>query len=129
MGIFRPPESLDRAIFDRCKHSTGRPILLPDQGFPIGLFPDVEYQEESRVLSPGDRLFLYTNGFTEASDSSSREYGAEGLLEAIAASRSLSIQSTLDNLPDTLRCRRQNHRFSDDLSMLGVEYTGDTQTV
>jgi sigma-B regulation protein RsbU (phosphoserine phosphatase) len=128
MGVFRPPESPDRAILDRCKHSTGRPIPLPDQGFPIGLFPDLEYQEESKVLSPGDRLFLYTDGFTEASDSSGREYGAEDLLDAIAASRSLSIQSTLENLPDTLKCQRQNHRFSDELSMLGVECTGDTQT-
>jgi len=128
MGVFGPPESLDRAILDRCKNSTGRPILLPDHGFPISLFPDVEYQEGSKVLSPGDRLFLYTDGFTEASDSSGREYGAEGLFDAIAASRSLSIQSTLDNLPDTLKCRRRNHRFSDDLSMPGVEYTGDTQT-
>jgi serine phosphatase RsbU (regulator of sigma subunit) len=92
------------------------------------LFPDVEYQEESKVLSPGDRHSLYTDGFPEASDSSGREYGAEGRLDAIAASRSLSIQSTLDNLPDTLKCRRQNHPFSDDLSMLGVVYTGDTQT-
>jgi serine phosphatase RsbU (regulator of sigma subunit) len=92
MGVFRPPESLDRAILDRCKHSTGRPILLPDQRFPIGLFPDVEYQEESKVLSPGDRLFLYADGFTEVSDSSGREYGAEGLLDAIAASRCPSIR-------------------------------------
>jgi serine phosphatase RsbU (regulator of sigma subunit) len=92
MGVFRPPESFDRAILDRCKHSTGRPILLPDQGFPIGLFPDVEYQEQSKVLSPGDRLFLYADGFTEASDSSGREYGAEGFLDAIAASRCPSIR-------------------------------------
>lgn len=94
----------------------------------LGLFPDVEYQEESVVLSPGDRLFLYTDGFTEASDSSGQEYGAGSISDAIAASRCRSIQSTLNNLLDTLKCWRQNHRFSDDLSMLGVEYTGDTQT-
>jgi len=70
----------------------GCPILHPNQGFPIGLFPDVEYQEESVVLSPGDRLFLYADGFTEVSDSSGREYGAEGLLDAIAASRCPSIR-------------------------------------
>ncbi len=105
----------------------GGPFLLPNQGFPIGLFPDVEYEEQSIVLGPGDRLFLYTDGFTEASDSSGQEYGAGGLLNAVVASRSLSIQSTLDNLLDTLKSWRKNHRFSDDLSMLGIEYTGDTQ--
>jgi phosphoserine phosphatase RsbU/P len=104
----------------------GRPILLPNQGFPIGLFPDVEYEEESVVLSPGDRLFLYTDGFTEASDCNGQEFGTGGLLEAIAAGRSLSIQNTLNNLLDTLKCWRQDNRFSDDLSMLSIEYTGET---
>jgi sigma-B regulation protein RsbU (phosphoserine phosphatase) len=106
----------------------GRPMVLPSQGFPIGLIPDAEYQEESFVLSPGDRLFLYTDGFTEASDSSGQEYGTGGLLEAIAGSRSLSLQGTLDHLLDALQSWHQNPRFPDDLSMLGVEYTGDTQT-
>ena len=105
----------------------GRPILLPNQGFPIGLIPDVEYQEESVVLKPGDRLFLYTDGFTEASDSSGQEYGTGGLLEAIAGCRSPSLQGTLDHLLGTLQHWHQNPRFRDDLSMLGVEYTGDTQ--
>jgi sigma-B regulation protein RsbU (phosphoserine phosphatase) len=104
----------------------GSPILLSNQGFPIGLFPDVEYQEESVVLNPGDRLFLYTDGFTETSDNCGQEYGVGGLLGAIAAGRSLSIQDTLNGLVDTLKCWCQNQRFSDDLSMLGVEYTGET---
>ena len=105
----------------------GRPFFLPNQGFPIGLIPDVEYPEESFVHSPGDRLFIYTDGFIEASDSSGQEYGAGGLLDAIAGSRSLSLQSTLNYLLDTLKCWHRNPRFQDDLSMLGVEYTGDTQ--
>jgi hypothetical protein len=92
MGVVRPPESPDRAILDRCKHSTGRPIHLPDQGFPIGSFPDFEYQEEAKVLSPGDRLFLCTNGFTEASDSSSQEFGSESISDAITARRCRSIR-------------------------------------
>ena len=88
----------------------------------------MEYQEGSKALSPGDRFFLYTDGFTEASDSSGQEYGTGGLLEAIAGSRSLSLQGTLDHLLDALQSWHQNPRFPDDLSMLGVEYTGDTQT-
>ena len=106
----------------------GPPILLPSQGFPIGLIPDAEFQEETFVLSPGDRLFLYTDGFTEAANSSGQEYGAGGLLDAIEANRSLSIQSTLKHLLDNLTCWHQNSRFRDDLSMLGVEYTGDART-
>jgi len=54
------------------------------------LFPDLEYQEESKILSPGDRLFLYTDGFTEASDRSNQEFGSESISDALTASRSLS---------------------------------------
>jgi serine phosphatase RsbU (regulator of sigma subunit) len=88
----------------------------------------VEYQEESVVLSPGDRLFLHSDSFTEASDSGVQSYGAGSVSDAIAASRCRLIQSTLNNLLDTLKCWRQNHQFSDDLSMPGADFTGEPQT-
>jgi serine phosphatase RsbU (regulator of sigma subunit) len=40
--------------------------MLTGGGMPLGLFPDAEPGVQDIELSPGDLLFLYTDGVTEA---------------------------------------------------------------
>jgi serine phosphatase RsbU (regulator of sigma subunit) len=44
----------------------GRVRMLTGGGMPLGLFPDAEPGVQDIELSPGDLLFLYTDGVTEA---------------------------------------------------------------
>jgi sigma-B regulation protein RsbU (phosphoserine phosphatase) len=62
----------------RCSH--GHVDSLEDVGGPpLGLFEDVEYEQGSVSLRPGDILVLYTDGVTEAMDAGSRQFGLEQL--------------------------------------------------
>ncbi|MEM1007012.1 MAG: fused response regulator/phosphatase, partial [Pseudomonadota bacterium] len=45
--------------------SDGTSEFLGDGGLPIGLLPDVSFQQIETHLEPGDRLLLYSDGFTE----------------------------------------------------------------
>ena len=47
--------------------------------FPLGILEDVSYEKRIVQLEPGDILILYTDGVTEARDSSKEFYGHEGL--------------------------------------------------
>ena len=67
-------------------------------GFPIGLAKQPEYEERTVDLSPGDRLYLYTDGLLEATDESGREFGAEQLAEAILGGRGLSLKASVEAL-------------------------------
>ncbi|SDX88396.1 PP2C family protein-serine/threonine phosphatase [Citreimonas salinaria] len=40
--------------------------LLGEGGLPIGLVPDVRYDQVRFDMAPGDRLLIYSDGFTEA---------------------------------------------------------------
>jgi phosphoserine phosphatase RsbU/P len=53
---------------------SGMAILLEDGGAPLGIFPDAKFAEMEVQLEPGDRLILYTDGVTEATDSEGEEY-------------------------------------------------------
>jgi len=44
--------------------ASGRVTRLRATGPPLGLFPQVDYQEATRHLTPGDLLILYTDGLT-----------------------------------------------------------------
>ena len=70
-------------------------------GLPLGLFPEVVYDQAELELSPGDQLVLYTDGITEASAPDGRMYGTDRLDRAIATCRETAdglVRAILDDL-------------------------------
>ena len=60
--------------------------LCKDQhSFVIGGLANVGYREYELQLEKGDKLFLYTDGVTEATDEKGELFGTEGMLEALNA--------------------------------------------
>jgi sigma-B regulation protein RsbU (phosphoserine phosphatase) len=65
-----------------------RPLLINhhcafldlDTGLPLGLGPS-SYPERTITLGPGTQLLLYTDGITEAMDSTEEEYGPARLMQ------------------------------------------------
>lgn len=44
---------------------SGQTEFLGEGGLPIGLLPNAQFQQIDTYLQPGDKLLLYTDGFTE----------------------------------------------------------------
>ena len=55
--------------------------LLQTGGPPLGIFPDTEFQVGRLVMQPGDMMVLFSDGITDAGESSEREFG-QARLEA-----------------------------------------------
>jgi sigma-B regulation protein RsbU (phosphoserine phosphatase) len=53
---------------------SGKAILLEEGGAPLGIFADRKFEEMEIQLESGDRLILYTDGVTEATNASGEEY-------------------------------------------------------
>lgn len=66
------------------------PFATAIEGLPLGLIPDTTYSQTGVRLGADDMLVLYTDGITEATDSSGHELGHRGLLEL---ARGLVIES------------------------------------
>ncbi len=97
---------------------------LPVGGFPVGMARDPEYREREAQLSPGDRLYIYTDGLIEAADADGLEFGAERLGEEIRKGRALPLEASVEAL-ETTATRWAGGRLGDDLSILALEVTGD----
>ncbi len=68
------------------KHDKNRCFLLnpPAGSVPIGVMPDVQYEEENPIaMMPGDLIFLFTDGVHEARNEKEEEYGMKRLAEII----------------------------------------------
>jgi sigma-B regulation protein RsbU (phosphoserine phosphatase) len=105
-------------------HRAGaEPVLLPAAGFPVGVVPGAEPYEEHLVeLSPGDRLYVYSDGVPEAMNPARDLFGPERLLGTIAGTGSAgSVEECLDRLSAAVCEWSDADRCQDDQTVLCVE--------
>jgi sigma-B regulation protein RsbU (phosphoserine phosphatase) len=96
------------------------PVILESEGFPIGLADEV-YQERSVCLRDGDRLYLYSDGVSEAMNPAGDQFGESRLLQAIVRGRTEPLQESVTNLLGEVTKWHGTGRPHDDISILAVE--------
>jgi sigma-B regulation protein RsbU (phosphoserine phosphatase) len=97
----------------------------PAQGPPIGVLEDFEFGEVQLQLRPGDRLLLYTDGASEATDASDRLYGSERLLHDLEQQQQRAPDQALAALLARLRAWGGSNALEDDVTLLMVDATGE----
>jgi sigma-B regulation protein RsbU (phosphoserine phosphatase) len=112
--------------------SAGHPPLVvvsPDQrprfaagatGVPAGLFAENQVECCSIDLKAGDTLVMYTDGVTEAMNSSRDLFGEERLLAHFADSRAATAAETTAGLLDAVRFHAADAKQSDDITVVAV---------
>jgi len=99
-----------------------RPLALEaPTGLPIGLFA-TSYEERTVQLCPGDRIFFYSDGITEAMNASEEQFGTERLLLRLSEVRALPLGESLNALMATVEEWRCHDCLSDDVSLVAVEF-------
>jgi serine phosphatase RsbU (regulator of sigma subunit) len=95
-------------------------------GMPLGLVPHSERAQETFSLQCGDLLMLYTDGMSEAQDGAQKQFGKEGLKEALNGWLAApdAEKSSLTELIDTVFARVQHftdHRpLEDDTTLMAL---------
>lgn len=101
--------------------SGAEPVILQSPGYPIGL-ADGAYEERTLCLGKGDRLYLYSDGVTEAMDAAGNQFGNVRLLDAINRRRCESLQASVDTLTEIIARWQGSQKVQDDISILAVEF-------
>lgn len=92
---------------------------LTNTGVAVGMFPEVDYQIQEAVLEPGDVLYTYTDGVTEARNAAGDFLTDPGLLELLNAPVS-SAAGLLDKIQTYLDGFMRGAVQADDITMLAV---------
>jgi phosphoserine phosphatase RsbU/P len=102
--------------------SRADPMILAGRGSPIGLADDA-YEERSVHLNAGDRLYLYSDGATEAMDPAGKHFGDARLLETIGRGRSEPLQDSVAALLTEIARWHGPDSLEDDISILAAEFS------
>jgi phosphoserine phosphatase RsbU/P len=93
-------------------------------GLPIGVFSEQQFSSHAVRLRPGDSLFLYTDGLSEARDVHDAEYGIERLTKLMSDTRAPSPQAMISVCLEDLKTFSGGARKSDDLTMMAIRWSG-----
>ncbi|HEX9941714.1 MAG TPA: SpoIIE family protein phosphatase [Thermoanaerobaculia bacterium] len=115
--------------------SAGHPPFLWQRADGIERFPatgillhkffrDRPLPARELVLSPGDRLLIYTDGASEARNPADQELGLERLEEAFTTLRDRPVGEALDSLMDLVRAHCGRRPVMDDVTLVMVEREG-----
>lgn len=90
----------------------------------LGAMEDYRYRSDTLWLVPGDRLFLYTDGVTEAMDEAGEQYSEQGLLATLAGLPPCPIDTLTGAVVAAIKRFAGAAPQSDDITVMVVEYLG-----
>ena len=115
-----------------CNAGHNPPFLIRNDGaielfekskfIPVGLFEDFEYGASSLQLNAGDKLFLYTDGVSEAENSGNVLFGEERILKILSANKQASPRELVHLMEMEVAAHVQGHFQSDDITMMTIVY-------
>ena len=107
------------------KHADGSFTYLKTRaGFVLAGMEGIRYRKNELQLQPGDVIYLYTDGVTEAINGSEELYGEDRLLSILNAHVGDSVQDICDAVKADVDVFAEEAEQFDDITMLCLAYRG-----
>ncbi len=104
------------------KKSDGDYRLIEDRhGLLLACFENAKYVEYEIIMEPGDKLLLYTDGVTEATNISEELFGTDRMLAALNQGKDLGCEPLLCHIKAEIGAFMGDVPQFDDITMLCIE--------
>jgi serine phosphatase RsbU (regulator of sigma subunit) len=105
-----------------------RSLDAVEGGIALGILEDAVYEEGRVALAPGDVLLMFTDGVTEAINSSGELFSEARLHESLAAGSMRPAPEIVRNLVEAVNTFAAGQPQEDDITVLALRYRGHTTT-
>ena len=104
------------------KHKDGSYEFLKGKvNFVLAGMDMVKYKEQELQLQPGDEIYLYTDGVTEAHNSNNELFGENRLLESLNSTKGMSVEDICKKVKEDVDAFVCDAEQFDDITMLCVQ--------
>jgi sigma-B regulation protein RsbU (phosphoserine phosphatase) len=104
----------------------GGVLRIESTGLPLGLFCEADFSATRLQLDPGDTLFLFTDGLSEAR-SADDEYGVDRVMQLVRQQAGRSPSDLIAACLDDLNRFADPRDKADDLTLLAIQRHISTQ--
>ncbi|OAI57230.1 hypothetical protein AYO49_02520 [Verrucomicrobiaceae bacterium SCGC AG-212-N21] len=98
--------------------------IKSDRNPALGLVRGFHFTAGCVDLKPGDRLFFYTDGVTEALNSVNELFGTERLETLLAQQKGVDVERLAKTVVSDVQNHSRTRDATDDITVLAVDYTG-----
>ncbi len=90
------------------------------EGFPLGLFPDAQYEELTLATKPGDVVIFFSDGIVDAENAEGEMFGTERLAAVLRENPSVrhSAQATVDAILAAVAAFQAGTAYFDDETLV-----------
>lgn len=123
---------LETGLLKFCNAGHNPPLLIkPDgsvsfmkikQNLFAGIMEGFEYEDEEIILETGTKLFLYTDGITEAENQIQELYSEKRLIEIVEENAHKDVKEIVESTLDSVASHVKEAEQSDDLTVLVIHY-------
>lgn len=97
--------------------------------FPLGIFDDTNFELYSTTMAPGDIIYTYTDGVTEATNANDEVYGEEKLYNCLNTIEETEPNIIAQRVKDSIQEFTNSAPQSDDITMLAFKYIGNPNNI
>jgi sigma-B regulation protein RsbU (phosphoserine phosphatase) len=102
----------------------GWEFLTCDPCFVLAGLENTAYKSQSLDIKEGDKIYLYTDGVTEATDRSLELYGKDRLIKTLDEHQDDSVTGIVNAVRADIKDFAHGAEQADDITMLAIEYFG-----
>ena len=111
------------------RHGDGKFEIYKDvHGMPVAAMSKTKFRHGEFDLAPGDTLFVYTDGVTDAIDPDGNSFGIERTIEALNRKPDGTPKEINDTVVDAIDEFRKEEPQFDDTTMVVMKYFGPVST-
>ena len=111
------------------KHADGTYEYLKSRaGFVLAGMEGIRYRKNEIELAPGDAIYLYTDGVTEATDASNELYGEDRLHSILEKYKDAAPQVICEEVKRDVDAFVDEAPQFDDITMLALKYNGEGES-
>ena len=112
---------------DYCNAGHALPILtgcLMDvkRNLPVGALSDWDYEGQQTQLQPGDMLFLYTDGLSEAENSKEKMLGIKPIQKLASEHSTDTAQQLVELMEAEVRHHAGDAEQNDDITLMAIKW-------
>ena len=101
--------------------ASGETQMIGDGGFPVGMLPDVEYENNAMMIDPDSAIVIYSDAATEAESIENKPFGSDRLREIVRTLPETGPEKLPVTIVKALTDWRGGNTLEDDLTVVTLK--------